>query len=714
MAEDDDLNNVVEAWLSKERNTRVENINRSMVINNNNDVDNRIVNNNNNNANNYNYDDNVNNNENSYAQSESSSYMGSPTNSRLSSPSSKLGINTANFYNNVNNIQSPSSTGGGTSPRVAFSRSRKVEAILEDILENQRKIRSLELKLTRCISNVDTQEETCSRLSRDFLMERQKNSNNTLEHNNLSHQLEIFRKRAENLDVLAQQCVNRREVDQITKALIHPLRSEIQMQLENIGRQFSLHTKRMDSILKNVNRLQNMNDSVNARVSAVVKQQMSSNREVKRNLNRPLTKLSLGSGLDNDNNNNKLSDHVWRQINEHVEAQSIKSQRHMETVIDNRLRLLQSGNGNNISSSANTNTVQSLTSDKSMNDIQMRVQECYANILRLGGQFTQEKERQKLILQSIKSDLKSFIREVLSDPGQMDRIINRSPNIVDEKKESKPAVDEATNSNLTRIARAAAAAEVKSMVKRLNSAEEEIDTLKDVIKSLKSKIMSMEDTNNDISNNNSNKDMIRKNENYTKSRLDSSISKEKNRNIKPATIVNQVSQKINNGINNNSAMISNLSSNNDQAKAKEQIDNQLLVSQVINEKDIPPPPPPDDDEDEEDDEEDEKDDIDNSVEKKYIPSHPDLSSLPAIHWTWKNVKAWLEVVVNANNDVIAIFEKLDVIGVLLLEIEKDDLINDADMKVDDVSEREKLWKEIYKLRRAEGALNDSSDYDDDF
>ena len=156
-----------------------------------------------------------------------------------------------------------------------------------------------------------------------------------------------------------------------------------------------------------------------------------------------------------------------------------------------------------------------------MNDIQMRVQECYANILRLGGQLTQEKERQKLILQSIKSDLKSFIREVLSDPGQMDRIINRSPNIVDEKKESKPAVDEATNSNLTRIARAAAAAEVKSMVKRLNSAEEEIDTLKDVIKSLKSKIMSMEDTGNDISNNNSNKDMIRKNENYTKSRLDS-------------------------------------------------------------------------------------------------------------------------------------------------------------------------------------------------
>ena len=42
----------------------------------------------------------------------------------------------------------------------------------------------------------------------------------------------------------------------------------------------------------------------------------------------------------------------------------------------------------------------------------------------------------------------------------MDRIINRSPNIVDEKKESKPAVDKATNSNLTRIARAAAIVEI--------------------------------------------------------------------------------------------------------------------------------------------------------------------------------------------------------------------------------------------------------------
>ena len=79
----------------------MENINRSMVINNNNDVDNRIVNNNNN--------------SNGqtiiimminviimkpkFTQSESSSYICSPTNSRLSSPNEKkkLGIKTANF-----------------------------------------------------------------------------------------------------------------------------------------------------------------------------------------------------------------------------------------------------------------------------------------------------------------------------------------------------------------------------------------------------------------------------------------------------------------------------------------------------------------------------------------------------------------------------------------------------------------------------------------
>ena len=62
---------------------------------------------------------------------------------------------------------------------------------------------------------------------------------------------------------------------------------------------------------------------------------------------------------------------------EHVEAQSIKSQRHMETVIDNAyiftfgpmviiFLLLQI-----------PWAVQSLTSDKSMKDIQMRVQLVY-------------------------------------------------------------------------------------------------------------------------------------------------------------------------------------------------------------------------------------------------------------------------------------------------------------------------------------------------
>ena len=49
-------------------------------------------------------------------------------------------------------------------------------------------------------------------------------------------------------------------------------------------------------------------------------------------------------------------------------------------------------------------------------------------------------------------------------------------------------------------------------------------------------------------------------------------------------------------------------------------------------------------------------------------------------------------------------EKLDVIGVLLLEIEEEDLIKDPDMKIDNLAERKKLWKAIYSLKKAEDTL----------
>ena len=78
---------------------------------------------------------------------------------------------------------------------------------------------------------------------------------------------------------------------------------------------------------------------------------------------------------------------------------------------------------------------------------------------------------------------------------------------------------------------------------------------------------------------------------------------------------------------------------------------------------------------------------------------PDLSTKSAIHWEWKNVKAWLKVVAKASPAVISMFEKLEVIGVLLLEVEKDDLLSDEDMKIEDDEERERVWKAIYELRK---------------
>ena len=54
-------------------------------------------------------------------------------------------------------------------------------------------------------------------------------------------------------------------------------------------------------------------------------------------------------------------------------------------------------------------------SSQSLHDVQMRVQECYANVLRLGGQFAEEKERRSLMFQNIKNDLRKYIREEISE-----------------------------------------------------------------------------------------------------------------------------------------------------------------------------------------------------------------------------------------------------------------------------------------------------------
>merc|ERR1711991_557335 len=119
----------------------------------------------------------------------------------------------------------------------------------------------------------------------------------------------------------------------------------------------------------------------------------------------------------------------------------------------------------------------------------------------------------------------------------------------------------------------------------------------------------------------------------------------------------------------------------------------MAKMQTIEEKDIPPPPSSEESESDEHSDSEGSKNYNARVDK--TSQHPNLSKLSAIHWNWENVKVWLEVTVGASKDTIAVFEKLDVIGVLLLEIEEDDLINDPDMKIENLTERKKLWKAIY-------------------
>ena len=308
----------------------------------------------------------------------------------------------------------------------------------------------------------------------------------------------------------------------------------------------------------------------------------------------------------------------------------------------------------------------------------MRVQECYANVLRLGGQFAEEKERRSLMFQNIKNELKKYIREEISE--------NSKTEIVDKKLPKKKTIEESVNlnydskqDNLTRIARAAAAAEVKSLVKRLSNAEDEIDSLKDLVVSLRAK----------LSNTNH---VIQSKETAASSQADRIA--QKTTSLKQAATTEKITntQSISNGSNSALMQIKTDVPESDLSAPK---DSQTMF---IPQENVPPPPPSDDD----------YDDIDEESSVSYeenLQTHPDLSTKSAIHWEWKNVKAWLKLVAKASPAVISMFEKLEVIGVLLLEVEKDDLLSDEDMKIEDDEERERVWKAIYELRKTEGALS---------
>ena len=108
---------------------------------------------------------------------------------------------------------------------------------------------------------------------------------------------------------------------------------------------------------------------------------------------------------------------LWRKIDQHLEAQSIKTKRQFESFVENRVRALeQSGNsGGSIADSTLGNVNGPLgSSSQSLHDVQMRVQECYANVLRLGGQFAEEKKDDHSCFKTL-NELKKYIREEISE-----------------------------------------------------------------------------------------------------------------------------------------------------------------------------------------------------------------------------------------------------------------------------------------------------------
>ena len=163
----------------------------------------------------------------------------------------------------------------------------------------------------------------------------------------------------------------------------------------------------MDELAKSVSTLKNSNGAVSERLNVLTKQHASTPKgnSIKPSRNTVVT-------LHNGANDEILPERLWRKIDQHLEAQTMKTQRRLESFVENRFRALEGpGNsGTSLSNSTFNNVLEPLgSSSQSLHDVQMRVQECYENVLRLGGQFAEEKERRSLMFQSIKNELKKYI-----------------------------------------------------------------------------------------------------------------------------------------------------------------------------------------------------------------------------------------------------------------------------------------------------------------
>ena len=273
------------------------------------------------------------------------------------------------------------------------------------------------------------------------------------------------------------------------------------------------------------------------------------------------------------------------------------------------------------------------------------------------------------MFQNIKNELKKYIREEISE--------NSNTEIVD-KKLPKKTIEESVNlnydskhDNLTRIARAAAAAEVKSLVKRLSNAEDEIDSLKDLVVSLRAK----------LSNTNH---VIQRKETAASSQADRIA--QKTNSLKQAATTKKITntQSIPNGSKSALTQIKTDVTESDLSSLKipkqcsfhkkmfrhhhQTMTMMISMGRVV-------------------------------VRMKRIYKRVRFITVVSNSLGMEKCKGVVEIVAKASPAVISMFEKLEVIGVLLLEVEKEDLLSDEDMKIEDDDERERIWKAIYELRK---------------
>ena len=556
----------------------------------------------------------------------------------------------------LSNFGSP--LGSASSPSARHNSRARLESLMEDSLEQQRKLHSIELKVNRCLSKVDAQVNESVRLSREMSSTKQQSSQTALRYDNVLHQLKLFQQKSESAEKGVMQCVGRGEGDRIIGTRIKPLRSEIQVQLENVGRQFAIANRRMDQMSKQSNEISHRADAASARVSALTRASNVGNSSMvsfNGSMNDTSGMSLLGGGTNTSMNNSTnanangslLSEVSWNRIDNHLDASMTKCKREIIASFDERVRLLESTSGavggtqHKISPSLLLGASSSKNPAAALQQVQERVQQCYENVFKMGGQLAEEKERRQIAIHAIRGELREYVQDLLASEGVQARkepgplpaaTAAAQPPRPPTSALAKQGAEANTVANLTSIARAAVSSEMKKVMRTLSNAMGEIEELKDEIATLKARLRKAEEQ----------------------------IGRGHGKVSPPPAAAAK--------------------------KSRAQEVDRILAIRMGNKK---TPPAASSSDSSDTDEED-----------------PNLSDLPVVKWAWENVEAWLKHI-KVSAPIINKFKLCDIVGVLLIEIELKDLEDDDDLHIPNKKERMLVWNSIQALKKSESRRMDS-------